>query len=72
MATHSFDSKQLTKKEDAVDSAITYPSFIPGAQQSLSETQQQKLTSLGQRMEMLLSKCFGKDEETVANSLRGL
>jgi hypothetical protein len=71
MATHSFELGTLNK-EDAMDSATTYPSFIPEAEQSLSETRQQKLTSLGQRVEMLLRRCFGEDEETIANSLRGL
>ena len=56
-----------------MDSATSYPSFIiPEAQQSLSEIREQKLTSLGQRVETLLRKCFGDDEETIANSLRGL
>jgi hypothetical protein len=70
MATHSFDLTKLTK-EDAMDSAITCPSLIPEAQ-PLSEKQEQKLTSLAQRMEMLLKRCFGEDDEMIVHALRGL
>jgi len=42
------------------------------APQIVSEASASKPTGLLQRIEELLSKAFGKDEETIANSLRGL
>jgi hypothetical protein len=45
---------------------------IPDAQPIASETWQPKTTNLLQVIEELLCKAFGNDEETIANSLRGL
>ena len=46
-------------------------SLILDAQQTASESRQLRLTSVLQRIEALLSRAFGDDEQTVANSLRG-
>jgi hypothetical protein len=46
--------------------------LIPNGQQIVSETSEPKPTSLLQRIEVVLGKAFGDDEQTIANSLRGL
>jgi len=46
-------------------------SLMLDAQQTASESRQLRLTSLLQRIEVLLSRAFGDDEQTIANSLRG-
>ena len=46
-------------------------SLVLDAQQTASESRQLRLTSLLQRIEALLSRAFGDDEQTIANSLRG-
>ncbi|HXZ42230.1 MAG TPA: hypothetical protein VEG68_15900 [Terriglobales bacterium] len=52
--------------------SIVAPNLIPDAQQTVSETSKLKLSSLLERIEAVLGKAFGDDEETTANSLRGL
>ena len=42
------------------------------AQQIVSEISKLKPTSLLERCEELFRKAFGEDEETIANSIRGL
>jgi len=42
------------------------------AQQIVLETSKLKPTSLLERCEELFRKAFGEDEETIANSVRGL
>ena len=56
----------------AANPAIANPNSIPDAQQAVSEVSKPEPTSLLQRLEVLLRKAFGDDEETIANSLRGL
>jgi hypothetical protein len=55
----------------AANSIVT-SNLIPEAQQTVSETSKLKPGSLLQRIEAVLEKAFGEDEETIANSLRGL
>jgi hypothetical protein len=45
---------------------------IANSQQTVPETSKPKMTRLLQRIEVMLRKAFGDDEETIANSLRGL
>jgi hypothetical protein len=56
----------------AFNPTIVTRDSIPDAQPIVSETWQPKTTNLLQVIEELLSKAFGNDEETIANSLRGL
>jgi len=55
----------------SADPSIANLSLILDAQQTASESRQLRLTSVLQRIEALLSRAFGDDEQTVANSLRG-
>jgi hypothetical protein len=55
----------------AANPTIANPNLIPDAQHTASESRQLRLTSLLQRIEVLLSRAFGDDEQTIANSLRG-
>jgi len=48
------------------------PNLIPDAEQTVSETSRSKLLSLLERSEEVLRKAFGDNEQTIANSLRGL
>jgi hypothetical protein len=48
---------------------IADPNLIPETEQAVSEDKQ---ASLLERAEEVLRKCFGEDERTIANSLRGL
>lgn len=56
----------------AFDPTIVNFDLIPDTQPMVSETWDPKPTSLLQAIEELLCKAFGDDEETIANSLRGL
>jgi hypothetical protein len=56
----------------AANQSIAKLNLIPEAQQIISETSEPKPTSLLERIEAVLSKTLGEDEETIANSLRGL
>jgi hypothetical protein len=56
----------------AANPSIAYTNLIPDSEQTVSETSRPKLTSLLQRIEEVLRKAFGDDEETIKNSLRGL
>jgi len=56
----------------AANPTIANPNLIPDAQQTASESCQRRLRSLLQRIDVLLSRAFGDDEQTIANSLRGL
>lgn len=55
----------------AANPAIANHNLILDAQQAVTEVSKLKPTSLLQRIEVLLRKAFGDDEETIANSLRG-
>jgi len=52
----------------------TIPDFnvIPAELQIVAEASEPKATGLLERIEAALCKYFGEDEETIANSLRGL
>ena len=56
----------------AANPTIANLNSIPDAQQIISETSEPKPTSLLERSEEALRKAFGGDEQTIANSLRGL
>ena len=56
----------------AANPSIVNPNLIPDSGQTVSETIKRELTSLLERSEEVLRKAFGDDEETIANSLRGL
>jgi hypothetical protein len=51
---------------------IVTPNLIRDTEQTVSETTKLKTGSLFRRIEAVLEKAFGDDEETIANSLRGL
>jgi len=53
----------------AANPSITVPNLIPDTQQA--ETRPKPMGLL-QRIEAFLDTAFGDDEETIANSLRGL
>jgi len=54
--------------------SVANPNLIPDTQrqQSVSKTSELKPTTLLERGEEALRRAFGDDEETIANSLRGL
>jgi hypothetical protein len=56
----------------AANPSIANLRVIPNVLQIGTETSELKPTSLLQRIEVVLRKAFGEDEETIANSLRGL
>ncbi len=56
----------------AANPSIANPSLISGTEQAVSESSKQKLGTLLERSEEVLRKAFGDDQETIANSLRGL
>jgi hypothetical protein len=56
----------------AANPMIANLNSIPDAQQIVTETRKPKPTSLLERSEEVLRKAFGGDEQTIANSLRGL
>lgn len=51
---------------------IVTPNLIPDTQQTVSQTGKPKLESLLERMEEVLRKALGDDEDTIRNSLGGL
>ena len=56
----------------AANPTIADLNSIPDAQQIVAENSEPKPTSLLERSEEVLRKAFGGDEQTIANSLRGL
>jgi hypothetical protein len=56
----------------AANLSIANPSFVPDTARAVEESSKPKLKSLLERSEEVLRKAFGDDEETIANSLRGL
>lgn len=56
----------------ATNPSIAHSSFIPDAEQTVSESSKPKLETLLERCEEVLRRAFGDDEQTIANSLRGL
>jgi hypothetical protein len=56
----------------AANPMIANLNSIPNAQQIVPETSEPKPTTLLERSEEVLRKAFGDDEQTIANSLRGL
>lgn len=52
--------------------SVAHPNLIPDTQQTVSKTSEPKPTTLLERGEEALRKAFGDDEDTIANSLRGL
>jgi hypothetical protein len=56
----------------AANPTIANLNSIPDVQQIVAETSEPKPTSLLERSEEVLRKAFGGDEQTIANSLRGL
>jgi len=56
----------------SADLSIANLNLIPAAEEIVSETSKPKLTTLLKRSEEVLRKALGDDEETIANSLRGL
>jgi len=56
----------------AANPMIANLNSIPDAQQIVAENSEPKPTSLLERSEEVLRKAFGGDEQTIANSLRGL
>jgi hypothetical protein len=54
------------------DASVANLNFIPDSEQSVSDTSKPKVTSLLERSEAVLRRAFGDNEETIANSLRGL
>jgi hypothetical protein len=56
----------------ATNPTIAHSSFIHDAERTISESKKPKLETLLERSEEVLRKAFGDDEETIANSLRGL
>lgn len=56
----------------AANPSIANPSLIPDSEQAVSESSKPKQRTLLERSEEMLRKAFGEDEETIANSLRGL
>jgi hypothetical protein len=55
-----------------VNAMIANLNSIPDAEQIVQETSEPEPTSLLERSEKALRKAFGGDEQTIANSLRGL
>lgn len=57
----------------AANPSIANPRLIPEPEQAAPETvKPKKLETLLERSEEVLRKAFGDDEQTIANSLRGL
>jgi hypothetical protein len=56
----------------AANPSVANPNSISDTEQAISESSKLKLTSLLERCEEVLCKAFGDDQETIANSLRGL
>jgi hypothetical protein len=56
----------------AANPSIANPSLIPDTEQTVLARDEVRPTTLLQRSEELLRKAFGDNEETIANSLRGL
>jgi hypothetical protein len=56
----------------AANPSIANPSLVPDPEQAVSGSTKSKLETLLERSEEVLRKAFGDDEQTIANSLRGL
>jgi hypothetical protein len=56
----------------AANPSIANPNLIPKTQEAIAEPPRPKMANLLERTDQVLRRAFGKDDETITNSLRGL